>query len=167
MKKRITTELLDRIVALQKEGLSNNLIALRLGFHPSTLFQALRKAAFEKENKYRARKTVCSLGHPHPSALECSVCELQILRQRVGEIRNLKWQESVNLGFGVTWKVDWGYDERPNWSRAYAEAKGAETRDYKLKVRMWKEGRGPGPLTIWKGTAQKPMIFKIVIPEAK
>jgi hypothetical protein len=117
------------------------------------------------KNKFGAVKTICSAGHPHPSGLESSVCEIHILREKAGDIRNLKWQATVLLAFGIKWKVDWSYELAPNWILAFSEAKGAEDRGYKLKIRMWKEGCGKGPLEIWKGTARRPMLVQTVHPK--
>jgi hypothetical protein len=149
--------------------------------HPKAkcqLFQATKK---QSDHKYGAVKTVCSAGHPHPSGLECAVCEILIQRERVGDIRNLKWQHTVNLGFGVRWKVDWSFEQRGGqvlidpmgvssadvWTPTFAEAKGAETNYYKLKLRMWKEGCGPAPLEIWKGSAQRPMLVETIYPQVR
>jgi hypothetical protein len=90
---------------------------------------------FFKQNKFGARKTVCSLGHPHPSGLEASVCEVLILREKAGDIRNLKYQATVHLGFGIKWKIDWSFEQSPDWSLTFAEAKGVDTRDFKLMKR--------------------------------
>jgi hypothetical protein len=121
-------------------------------------------------NKYGAKKTTCSLGHPHPSALEASVCEILILREKAGDIRELKYQSTVHLAFGIKWKVDWEFEQCQNssnnieceWVQRFAE-----TRDYRLKLRMWKNGCGPAPIEIWKGSARRPMLVETIWPEAK
>jgi hypothetical protein len=104
------------------------------------------------------------MNHPHPSMLEASVCEILLLRQKSGEIRDLKWQHTVTLPYGIKWKVDWSFDQGPDWKRTWAEAKGAEGRDYKMKLKMWMEV-GPGILEIWKGSAARPYMVKRVVPE--
>jgi hypothetical protein len=131
----------------------------------------------KKSNKFGAKRTVCSAGHPHPSGLEASVCETLILRQRAGDIRNLKWQSTVTLAFGIKWKVDWEFEQKfverdcassPNivaWLQRFAEAKGAEDRGFKLKLRMWREGCGPAPLELWKGTAKRPTLVETIYPK--
>jgi hypothetical protein len=118
-------------------------------------------------NKFGAKKTLCSAGHPHPSGLECSVCEILLVRQRAGDIRNLKWQHTVHLAFGIKWKVDWSFERGPDWMLVFAEAKGAEDRGYKLKLRMWREGCGPAPLEIWKGNARRPMLVETIYPKER
>lgn len=129
------------------------------------------------KNKFGAKKTQCSLNHFHPSALEASVCEILVLRERAGEIRNIKYQATVHLAYGIKWRVDWSFEEKLidretistpdmfNWMPKYAEAKGVETVDYKLKLRMWREGCGPAPLEIWKGSASRPMLVEVVHPK--
>lgn len=119
----------------------------------------------KKPHKFKAERSVCSAGHPHPSKLEAAVCDLLLLRQRAGDIRNLKWQATVDLAFGVKWKIDWAFEQAPDWKLTYAEAKGAETRDYKLKLRMWEGGGGPRcRLEIWKGSHRRPMLFRVITP---
>lgn len=140
---------------------------------PKSPFGKKRVAA----NKYGARKTLCSAGHPHPSGLEASVCEVLLLRVKAGDIRNLKYQATVSLAFGIKWKVDWSFEQlvrdpeavlfKTHWEIRFAEAKGAETRDYRLKLRMWKEGCGPAPLEIWKGSARRPMLVETIYPKEK
>jgi hypothetical protein len=48
---------------------------------------------FQKKHKFGARRTFCSIGHHHPSALEASVCEILILREKAGDIRNMVSRE--------------------------------------------------------------------------
>ncbi len=116
-------------------------------------------------HKYGARKTVCSVGHHHPSALESSVCELLILREKAGDIRILKYQASVELAYGIKWKIDWSFEQGPDWILTYAEAKGADTPDFRLKLRMFREGAGKGPLELWRGTHARPYLEKIIHPK--
>jgi hypothetical protein len=68
------------------------------------------------------------------------------------------------LGFGIRWKVDFSFIE--NGQLVFAEAKGKEDRDFKLKFRLWKEGRGLGPLELWKGTAARPLLVGTYYPKA-
>lgn len=114
-----------------------------------------------RSNKYGAKRTVCSVGHPHPSGLEASVCEILLLRQKAGDIRGLRWQHRVDLDYSVQWKVDWSFEQGPDWVLTFAEAKGKEDRDFKLKFRMWINGCGEGPLELWKGTHRRPVLMRI------
>jgi hypothetical protein len=123
--------------------------------------------SFQKKHKFGARRTFCSIGHHHPSALEASVCEILILREKAGDIRNLKYQQTVHLAYGVKWKIDWAFEQGPKWISSFAEAKGADTSDFKLKLRMFREGAGDGPLELWRGTHKRPYLEKIIIPKEK
>jgi hypothetical protein len=46
----------------------------------------------------------------------------------------------------------------------YAEAKGFETSDYRIKRRLWTV-YGPGQLTVWGGSYKKPFIKEVIIPK--
>lgn len=119
---------------------------------------------FFKKNKFGAQRTLCSMAHPHPSKLEASVCELLILREKAGDIRNLKWQHTVRLDKYTKWKVDWSFESSPDWVLCFAEAKGKETTDYRRKLKMWRDGLGPSSLEIWKGAWKRPFLMEIVLP---
>ena len=90
------------------------------------------------------------------------MCAILQARVRTGEISDLKWQASVALPMGIRWKVDWSFMR--DGVKVYAEAKGFETRDYKLKLKIWREA-GPAPLEIWKGTPQRAVLTETVIPK--
>lgn len=98
------------------------------------------------------------------SKLENSVYHLLLLRMNEGEFTKIIKQKSIDLAFGITWKVDFSC-ERPDGTMLYCEAKGMETPDYRLKVKMWAYGAGPGVLEIWKGSYQKPYLEKTIIPK--
>lgn len=127
-----------------------------------------RRVRKRGSNKFGALRTVCpSKGHPHPSLLECSVCELLTLREKAGDIRNVKWQHTVLLDYGIRWKIDFSFEQGPDWHLVFAEAKGKEDRDYALKIRMWKGGCAIAPLEIWKGTHQRPVLVELFYPKGK
>lgn len=111
------------------------------------------------KNKYGARRTVID-GEHFPSAFEASVWCL--LKQLHGE-RNVKRYPSVKLPGGVKWKVDFEVlDEKVGDS--YDEAKGVETADYKVKLKLYREF-GLRPLRIWKGDAKRPFIAEVIYPK--
>lgn len=124
-----------------------------------------REVSGKRGHKYNAEKALCQWAkHPHPSKLEAAVCDMLHLREAGGDIRNLKWQATVHLGFGVKWKVDFKFEQSPDWHERWAEAKGKEDRDFKLKFRMWKEGCGPGPLEMWRGEWRRPYLERVYWP---
>lgn len=129
-----------------------------------------RNFMMSKKNahKYNARKTHCKwANHPHPSGLEAEVCDILALRQKAGDIRNLKWQQTVELDYGLRWKVDWSFEQSPDWHFRLAEAKGKEDATFKHKYRMYTQGCGKWPLEMWRGTWKRPYLDKIVFPKNK
>jgi hypothetical protein len=74
----------------------------------------------------------------------------------------------VHLAFGIRWKVDFSFEQRQKddtWVMTWCEAKGFNTADFKIKLKMWREGAGPGPLELWKGNARAPKLVEIIIPK--
>lgn len=126
--------------------------------------EALKEGKQAKGNKLHAERSICSRGHPHPSKLECAVCEILILREKSGDIRNLKWQATVELDYQVRWKIDWSFEQSPDWHLRFAEAKGKEDRDFKLKFRMWCNGCAKGPLELWRGNHRRPYLDIVIMP---
>lgn len=84
------------------------------------------------------------------------------LRERAGEISDIKRQQTVVLQDGprevrITWKVDFSFIEKGEL--VYAEAKGVETADYKLKLKLWRKLK-PAPLEIYKGHYRRPVLVE-------
>lgn len=97
-----------------------------------------------------------------PSKLEAAVYQLLKLRERAGEISDIKRQQTVVLQEGsrdvrITWRVDFSFIERNEL--VYAEAKGIENADYKLKLKLWR-ANPPAPLEIWKGHHMRPKLVE-------
>jgi len=115
------------------------------------------------QNKYRA-KSVTVLGKYFPSKLEASVYQLLLLREKMGDITSIQCQKKFLLTKAtISWKVDFYFYDRIARKYVAAEAKGIETSDYRIKVKLWKY-YGPCPLEIWKGTYQKPVLREVIIP---
>jgi len=160
VKLKLTKDQIEKVYRLQQEGLSNNLIAIRIGVHPSTLAQALRKAALTKGNKFSAEA-----GEGFPSKLEGAVHQMLLLRERAKEIRNIQRQVRVELTkSAIATKVDFSFEESPLWETVYCEAKGVATERWQLLRKLWAH-YGPGKLEIWGGSHHRPKITGIVIPE--
>lgn len=119
-----------------------------------------------KKNKYSAQSTLVD-GLHFPSKLEAAVwCQLKML-QKAGEVLNIFRYPSIKLPGGVVWKCDFRYSENngnDEWLEVYAEAKGVETADYKVKLKLFEEF-GDRPLHIWKGNHKKPFIWKTITPK--
>lgn len=113
---------------------------------------------FYRRQKFNAHRT-----NGMGSKLESAVHDLLKLRERSGAISDIKQQVSVDLGFGIKWKVDFSFVD--NGQTVYAEAKGVETERYRMCLKLWRGGQGPGPLEIWKGDYKRPRLVELVNPK--
>lgn len=114
---------------------------------------------FRSFNKYNAKR-VNGFG----SRLENAVYELLKLREKNGEISEIKCQQKVVLQDGpsdvrIAWNVDFSFIKGGRlW---YAEAKGVECGEYKLKLKLFRFKK-IAPLEIWKGTWQRPYLAEVI-----
>jgi hypothetical protein len=111
-------------------------------------------------SKYGAVRTA----NGFPSKLEEAVYNLLLLRERSGEIKDIKRQQTVVLQQGgkdvrIAWKVDFSFEK--NGATHYCEAKGIETNDYVLKLKLWRKNP-PAQLEIWKGTHVRPFLSEVI-----
>lgn len=100
------------------------------------------------------------------SKFEAAVYHALLLREKLGEIKEIKKQQTVVLQSGpretrITWRVDFSAVEVPSGEIVYIEAKGFETNDYKLKLKLWKF-KPPAKLIIYKGDFRRPFIAETV-----
>lgn len=113
-----------------------------------------------KKNKYKAVRT-----NGFSSKFENAVHEVLLLKQKLGEVKNIKCQQTVVLIPGpatvrIAWKVDFSY-EAPSGETRYVEAKGVETSDYKLKLKLWRSNP-PYALEIYKGHYSRPKLVETI-----
>ena len=118
---------------------------------------------FAKNNKFKAHR-INHMGRSFASKLEAALYDLLIMRERAGEIEDIRCQHTVLLGYDIRWKVDYSALSKETGLRVFFEAKGIETDDYKLKLKLWRNGLGKGPLEIWKGTHTRLRLAEIVVP---
>lgn len=112
-------------------------------------------------NKYGALRT----DDGFPSKLEKAVYEILCLRERAGEIRDIKRQATVHLYGRLKWKVDFSFTVVETGETVWAEAKGKWTEDARIKLNLWRDGLGPGKLELWEGKYQRPILKDVVIPK--
>lgn len=103
-----------------------------------------------KREKYGNKKT-----NGRASRLENAVFEYLKRRETLGEISDIKEQQSIVLQGGkrvtrITWRVDFSYTVNATKALEYCEAKGLETDVYKLKLKMFR-ANPPASLEIFKG----------------
>lgn len=104
------------------------------------------------------------------SKLEQAVGNLLILREKAGEVRNIKRQVPVVLQDGprevkITWRVDFGFEfkDGETWVPSIAEAKGFETEIYRLKLKLFR-ANPKCRCEIWKGTYRNPKLVELIEP---
>lgn len=113
-------------------------------------------------SKYGSTRTA----NGFPSKLEEAVFNILCLREKAKEIKDIRRQHRIDLGFGILWKVDFSFIEVATGETVLAEAKGFEDATYRHKVKMFKNGAGKNKLEIWKGTYSSPFLSETIIPKA-
>lgn len=113
-------------------------------------------------HKYRAKRT----GN-FASKLEAAVfSQLQIL-ERGGKIKDIQCQKQIYLSAAkIIYKPDFQVTNLETNEIEYHEAKGVETSDWKIKLKLYRV-YGPAPLHIWKGSYARPYLFETVIPKGE
>ena len=106
------------------------------------------------KNKFKAVRT-----NGLSSKLEAAVYNYLLRREEMGEIEDIKLQQPVVLQAGgrdtrITWKVDFSFWHKTRKERIYAEAKGMETGEYRIKLKLWRAAP-PFSLEIYKGNYKK------------
>lgn len=115
---------------------------------------------FRRRTKYGAMRTADGF----PSKLERAVFYKLKDREVLGEIKDIQRQSVVVLVAGdkkerINWKVDFKFER--NGEVCYAEAKGFETGEYRLKLRLWRKMK-PARLEIWKGNWRYPKLVEVI-----
>ena len=116
---------------------------------------------FRKKNKYHAKPT-----NGFPSKLESAVYDILFLREKMGEISNIKRQQTVVLQHGgkakrIAIKIDFTFVKKATGVLWAAEAKGISTGEWRLKLKLWREVM-PMPLELWKGDYRRPKLVEII-----
>lgn len=125
---------------------------------------------FRRKHKYGADRTQ-SAGYSFASKLESAVHELLKLRQLAGEIASVEVQSRIRVccpppheHCDSKCKVEYIPDfrcTRPDGSVFYAEAKGMQTTDYRIKRRLFLHHRSE-TLEFWGGSARKPVLIEVL-----
>ncbi len=120
----------------------------------------------KKGNKFGNKKTEGEPGHWFDSKFEKAVFSLLSLRERGGEISLLAHHAgTVFLSEArIQFRPDFRFINCETGQTEYAEAKGFMTREYMLKEKLWRS-YGPGPLTIYVGSASRISIRERIIPK--
>ena len=121
-----------------------------------------RKAAAQYNNDRPT--TLCRYGFSHRSRLEFAVCFMTWLQERAGELKHLAHEESVRLGAaGYRCIPDFKLQDAKTGEIFYREAKGYANPRWPTTQKQW-AAYGPGRLEVWKGTHNRPLLEKVIVP---
>jgi hypothetical protein len=115
--------------------------------------------SFNRPSKYRAVKS-----GDFPSKLEAAVHQILLLRQKAGEITDIKRQVRVELTkAAIATKVDFSFIDVKTGTVTFCEAKGVKTERYRLIERLWRF-YGPSPLEVYGGNYRNPKLMEVIVP---
>lgn len=141
-----------------------SLKSIALEFH---LREKRRDAKAEKKkHKYGARR----VGGPNgiwDSQLEKSVHNILLLREKAGDIRNIRRQVTLDLTplpHRIRLRVDFTFEDCKTGETIACEAKGMDTPEWLLKLKLYR-WRGPYKMELWKGSHTNPKLTEIIVPE--
>ena len=123
----------------------------------------------KKPHKYGAKTTLID-GIAFSSALEGAVYSILKIREKAGELSEIKLQTCVRLiekcsecgREAMDFKVDFSAT-LPNGKTLFVEAKGVRTNSYIQREKAWKT-KGPGVLEVWGGAWRSPKLLKTIDP---
>ncbi len=120
-----------------------------------------------KKSKYKAEK-VNFHGRSFHSKLEAAVYGLLLLREKAGEITDIKCQVHVKFHTYEHGNIhiipDFSAVDIKTGELFFVEAKGMETREWARKRKAWLMA-GPSRMEIWKGNFRNPKLTEILIPK--
>jgi hypothetical protein len=113
-----------------------------------------------RRNKYGNKKS-----GGFSSKLENSLHGLLLLREKAGELEDIKLQHVVLLTEAkIKYIADFSAIDTATGKRIYFESKGFKTAVWAIKKRLWAY-YGPGPLEIYEGSYKNPIHVETVIPK--
>jgi hypothetical protein len=118
---------------------------------------AWNRSRFQKYGATRVKHR----GYSFASKLEAAVFDILKLREKAGEIYDIKVQQRVYLlkDPDIYYISDFSFIHDDVLK--YAEAKGMETPEWKIKKKLWQHF-GPSDLEIWMGSYSRPKLIEIV-----
>ena len=121
----------------------------------------------KKRGKYGGIQTQTTDGYQFPSKLEAAVYEILKLREKQGELSDIRCQVRVKMTRSeIAYIADFQAIEVISGKKVYVEAKGFETAIWRIKRRLWMQ-YGPGRLTIYKGHYKSPFISEVIVPDTR
>lgn len=115
-------------------------------------------------HKYGSKK-VDHAGYSFASKLEAALFDLLKLRERAGEIAEIQVQDTIRLTKAeIIYKPDFRFVVVATGLPEWAEAKGLETPEWRIKRRLWL-AYGPGPLHVYKGAYNRIKHSETLVPK--
>lgn len=108
-------------------------------------------------------------GHSFASNLEKNLYMMLVLRQRGKEIGDIQVQDTVRLSDAeIIYKPDFKFTNLETGEDEWAEAKGIETPEWRLKRKLW-QYYGPGKLHVYmaKPWSSTPVFKETIIPRSR
>lgn len=116
------------------------------------------------KEKY-GRQKVDRAGYSFDSKLEAALFDQLKLRERAGEISEIQAQDTIYLTAArIMYKPDFKYLNNATGEHEWAEAKGFETTDYRIKRRLWMH-YGPGKLHVFNGSHARLSLKETITPK--
>lgn len=121
-----------------------------------------------KVHRRPAKRTSVN-GKHFPSMLEAALYESLLMRQKAGELGEIRLQHAVTLKGAcpecgareVRWKVDFSAPHLKSGRTWFFEAKGEKSREYLYKVGLWRKAP-PDRLEIWMGSAERLKLVEVI-----
>lgn len=115
--------------------------------------------------KYKNARVKTHDGRSFASKLEASLYDELMFREIAGDISNIRCQVHVELTEAKVKMIpDFLYFCHKRQMDIYAEAKGFETPEYRIKIRLWKF-YGPGIIEIYRGTHKNIKLVETIQPK--
>jgi hypothetical protein len=112
-------------------------------------------------NKFNATR-VKKDGHSFASKGEASLYDLLLLREKAGQIKDIRHQHQITfIDTVVNWRVDYSFWSNELNETVYAEYKGMETPDFVVKKNLWRT-HGHGLLELWYGNYKNPYLKETI-----
>jgi len=115
-----------------------------------------------RRNKYGAKKIERKPGLWFASKLESAVYDILLLREKAGEISEIKCQDTVYLTDArIIYKPDFRFLNNETGNLEWSEAKGLELQAWRIKRKLWMY-YGPGNLLVYMGSWQRPFLKETI-----
>lgn len=124
-----------------------------------------------KRRRHKMAGTRCegaTTGKSYPSLIERDYHELLLIRERVGEVKDVEYQPSYTLIAGIKYKADFKYTDVETGVTIVVDTKGNLLGErFRMVMKLWAE-KGPGPLHVVKRKKSNDLrfyVWKKVIPK--